>query len=165
LSVALLQTQDPEYKAYQVQVLKNCKIMENEFRNLGYEMVSGGTDTHLLLLDLSKKGTDGARVERILELCNVATNKNTIPRDTSALVPHGLRIGSPAMTTRGFKEREFKQVVSFIDEAIKLSIELSKVIPGKKFSDFKAGVDEKNPSIQSLKSRVIKLAESFPLVV
>ena len=81
--------------------------MANELLNYGYKLVSGGTDNHLLLLNLNHSSIDGARVERLLEHVNIATNKNTIPGDTSAIVPGGLRLGSPAMTSRGMGEKEF----------------------------------------------------------
>merc|ERR1712000_176731 len=109
LAVALKQACTPEYKAYQRQVLKNAKALAARLGNsansggLGYNIVSGGTDNHLVLVDLKSKGIDGARVERVLELCGVASNKNTVPGDKSALKPGGLRMASPAMTTRGFQ--------------------------------------------------------------
>ena len=131
LAVALKQTQEPEFKEYQAQVLANAKAMELGFVELGYNMVSGGTDTHLLLLDLRSKKIDGARVERVLELVNIAANKNTIPSDKSALIPHGLRIGSPAMTSRGLKEDDFKAVVAFIDEAVQITVEFNQSVKGK----------------------------------
>ena len=72
--------------------------------------MSGGTDNHILLLDLRPKGVDGSRVERVLELAHIAANKNTVPGDVSAMVPGGLRIGTPALTSRGFVEKDFEAV-------------------------------------------------------
>ncbi|KAJ2997049.1 glycine hydroxymethyltransferase shm1 [Globomyces sp. JEL0801] len=162
LAVALKQAQSQEFKDYQKQVLHNSKQMENEFRKLNYNMVSGGTDTHLLLLDLRSKNIDGARAERVLELVNIATNKNTIPSDKSALVPHGLRLGSPAMTTRGLVESDFTEIVKFIDEAIKLTVDLNKSVKGNKMKDFKAEVGESEPRIRDLKKQVVAFASKFP---
>jgi glycine hydroxymethyltransferase len=82
-----------EFREYQQQVLQNCQRLAAELRQRAYQLVTDGTDTHLLLIDLRNKGIDGARVERVLELANIAANKNTIPGDTSALIPGGLRIG------------------------------------------------------------------------
>lgn len=104
--------------------------MENAFSKLGYDLVSGGTDTHLLLVDLRSKKIDGARVERVLELVNIAANKNTIPSDKSALIPHGLRIGSPAMTSRGLKEGDFEQIVGFIDQAVQIANQFNQTVEG-----------------------------------
>ncbi|KAJ1339297.1 hypothetical protein BSLG_006064 [Batrachochytrium salamandrivorans] len=111
-------------KEYQAQVLKNCKILEELRISAVHSMVSGGTDSHLLLIDLRSKKTDGAQVERILELVNIASNKNTIPGDKSALVPHGLRIGSPAMTTRGLVEADFANIAELIDRAVKITVDM-----------------------------------------
>jgi glycine hydroxymethyltransferase len=84
------------------QVLKNCKALANALLKKGYTLVGGGTDNHLVLIDLkkSRNGLDGARVERVLELANVAVNKNTIPGDVSAMTPGGIRMGAPALTSR-----------------------------------------------------------------
>ncbi|KAJ3413723.1 hypothetical protein HDV05_007626 [Chytridiales sp. JEL 0842] len=166
LAVALKQSKTPEFKEYQLQVLKNAKSMENGFRKAGYEMVSGGTDTHLLLLDLRNKGIDGARVERVLELVNIAANKNTVPGDKSALIPYGLRMGSPAMTTRGLTEADFDQIVSFVDRAIKITINLKKQVQGTKLKDFKDFLGEGTDiaEIQALKKDVKEFAKKFPTI-
>ncbi|KAI9101197.1 serine hydroxymethyltransferase [Phlyctochytrium arcticum] len=166
LAVALKQAQGPEFKAYQQQVLKNCKQFEKSFKNLDYNMVSGGTDCHLLLLDLRSKGIDGARVERILELANIATNKNTVPGDRSALIPGGLRIGSPAMTSRGLKESDFAQIAEFIHRGVEITRDFTKTVTGKKLSDFKNTLGEgANASdIQTLKREVSDFARQFPTV-
>lgn len=122
LSVALKQATTPEFKVYQAAVVENARLFGDELMKTGFELVSGGTDTHLLLINLSNLGIDGARLETILEKINIAANKNTIPGDKSALFPSGLRVGTPAMTTRGFGPEEFAQVASYIDKAVKLAI-------------------------------------------
>ncbi|KAJ1552698.1 Serine hydroxymethyltransferase, cytosolic [Cladochytrium tenue] len=166
LAVALKQAKSPEFKEYQVQVLKNAKKLEETFRALGYDMVSGGTDTHLLLLDLRKNGIDGARVERVLELANVAANKNTVPGDKSALIPHGLRMGSPAMTSRGLTEQDFELVARFVDRAVRIAVDLKKAVQGTKFKDFKDHVGDGSgvPEIVALKNEVAQFAKRFPTV-
>lgn len=78
-------------------------------------MVSGGTDNHLVLVDLKPAGIDGARVQGVLDLASITLNKNSVPGDTSAIVPGGIRIGTPALTTRGFREADFVRVADFID--------------------------------------------------
>lgn len=101
LATALKQALAPEYKAYQFQVLENSKRMANALMKKGYHLVGGGTDNHLVLVDLKKsRNVDGARVERVLELANIAANKNTIPGDVSAMTPGGIRMGTPALTSR-----------------------------------------------------------------
>lgn len=122
LAVALKQAATPEFKEYQAAVVENARIFGEELVKKGFELVSGGTDTHLILINLSNLGIDGARLETLLENINIAANKNTIPGDKSALFPSGLRVGTPAMTTRGFGPQEFAQVAAYIDRAVKLAI-------------------------------------------
>lgn len=132
LAVALKQAQTPEFKAYQEQVLANSQALakrlgdSKEKGGLGYSIVSGGTDNHLVLVDLKPQGVDGARVERILELVGVASNKNTVPGDMSALKPGGLRIGTPAMTTRGFQPEDFARVADIVNRAVMITQRLDK---------------------------------------
>lgn len=127
LAVALQQAQSPEFKEYQLTVLENAKAFaarlgdSKEKGGLGYSIVSGGTDNHLVLIDLKDKGIDGARVERILELVGVAANKNTVPGDKSAMKPGGLRMGTPAMTTRGFQPEDFKRVADVVHRAVEIT--------------------------------------------
>jgi glycine hydroxymethyltransferase len=82
---------------------------------------TGGTDNHLILVDLKPNSIDGARVQTVLDLVSITLNKNSVPGDKSAMVPGGMRIGTPALTTRGFKEAEFVQVAEFIDRAVKIA--------------------------------------------
>lgn len=132
LAVALYQAQSREFKEYQRTVLLNAKALANRLGNskekggLGYNIVSGGTDNHLVLVDLKNRGVDGARVERVLELVGVASNKNTVPGDKSAMKPGGLRMGSPAMTTRGFQPEDFTRVAEIVDRAVTITQKLDK---------------------------------------
>lgn len=132
LAVALKQAQTPEFRAYQEQVLSNAQALAKRLGEpkdkggLGYSLVSGGTENHLILVDLKPQGIDGARVERVLELVGVASNKNTVPGDRSALTPGGLRMGTPAMTTRGFNEHDFARVGDIVDRAVTIAIRVDK---------------------------------------
>lgn len=132
LAVALKQAQTGEFVKYQEQVLTNARAFakrlggEKNQGGLGYTIVSGGTDNHLVLLDLKPQGVDGARVERVLELVGVASNKNTVPGDKSALRPGGLRMGTPAMTTRGFVESDFKRVADVVNRAVVIAKSVGK---------------------------------------
>lgn len=136
LAVALKQAQTKTFKEYQQQVLANAKALAERLGNsaytggLGYNIVSGGTDNHLVLVDLKSKGVDGARVERVLELCGVASNKNTVPGDKSALKPGGLRMGTPAMTTRGFSTADFARVAEIVDRAVSITVSQDKKARG-----------------------------------
>lgn len=132
LAVALKQAQSPDFQQYQQTVLANAQALAERLGEstsnggLGYNIVSGGTDNHLVLVDLKNRGVDGARVERVLELCGVASNKNTVPGDKSALKPGGLRLGTPAMTSRGFQPEDFRRVADIVDRAVIITQKLDK---------------------------------------
>jgi glycine hydroxymethyltransferase len=130
LAVALGQARTQEFKSYQEQVLRNAKSLADRLgkgnNGLGYNLVSGGTDNHLILIDLRDRGIDGARLERVLDLVSLTSNKNTVPGDISALKPGGLRIGSPAMTTRGMQEEDFARIAEIIDRAVGITQRLDK---------------------------------------
>ncbi|KAJ8442612.1 hypothetical protein Cgig2_026554 [Carnegiea gigantea] len=124
LAVALKQAMTPEYKAYQEQVLSNCSAFAQKLSDLGYELVSGGTDIHLVLVNLRNKGIDGSRVEKVMEAIHIAANKNTVPGDVSAMIPGGIRMGTPALTSRGFVEEDFAKVAEFFDAAVMLALKI-----------------------------------------
>ena len=111
----------PEFKKYQKQLVKNMKAMSDEFIKMGYHVVSGGTDNHLILLDVKTSvGVTGKDAEKALDSIHITVNKNTIPNETeSAMVASGIRIGSAAMTTRGLVEKDFVKIAHIIDEALK----------------------------------------------
>ncbi|KAI9860175.1 MAG: Serine hydroxymethyltransferase, cytosolic [Trichoglossum hirsutum] len=168
LAVALKQTTAPEFKQYQELVVKNAKALEVEFKRLGYKLVSDGTDSHMVLLDLRPQSLDGARVEAVLEQANIACNKNSIPGDKSALTPCGIRIGTPAMTSRGFGEEDFKRVAGYIDECIKIVKDVQANLPkeANKLKDFKAKVASGEvPKILELRKEIATWAGTFPLPV
>ncbi|EAU38305.1 serine hydroxymethyltransferase [Aspergillus terreus NIH2624] len=168
LAVALKQAATPEFKQYQEQVIKNAKALETEFKAMGHKLVSDGTDSHMVLLDLRPKSLDGARVEAVLEQINIACNKNSIPGDKSALTPCGIRIGAPAMTTRGMGEEDFKRIAHYIDQAINICKQVQGELPkeANKLKDFKAKVaSETVPEILNLRKEVAAWASTFPLPV
>jgi len=114
-AVAFGEALKPGFKEYQLQTLKNAKALASAFIEQGFDLVSGGTDNHLMLLDLRKFDTTGKDMEARLDTVHITTNKNTIPNDPqSAFVTSGLRIGTPAVTTRGFKEEEMKKIAELI---------------------------------------------------
>ena len=133
-----------DFKTYQQQVQKNAKVMAEAFKGMDYNLVSDGTDNHLILVDLRNKGLTGKIAEESLDEANITLNKNMVPYDTeSPFVTSGIRIGSPAMTTRGFGEDEFKKVASLIDRVLQ---------------------DPENESVlKNVKQEVKELCEHFPL--
>lgn len=137
----------PQFKDYAAQVVKNAKIMGETLKKRGLDLVSGGTDTHLLLVDLRPKKLTGDVVARALEDANITCNKNAIPFDPMPpKVTSGIRVGTPAGTTRGFKEKEFEQIANWIGDVI----------------DALAGGDAQKV-IAETKEKVIKLCGEFPI--
>ena len=120
-AVAFKEDLTPEYKDYIGQVVKNAKRMSEEFSAMGYDVITGGTNNHLFMLDVLKsKNITGMKAQKVLEAVNITANRNSIPFDTQKpYITSGIRIGTPAMTTRGFQEKEFVQIAHYIDEAIR----------------------------------------------
>ena len=134
----------PEFKDYIKSVVKNAKVLSDTLKSEGFRIVSGGTDNHLMLVDVKSIGLTGKEAEKILDAINITCNKNTIPNEAeSPMVTSGIRLGTPAMTTRGFNESDFKEVALIISEALK-------------------NRNDKN-KMKELKNRVKNLTNSHPL--
>ena len=135
----------PEFKTYQENVLKNIKVLAETLSNEGFRIISGGTDNHLILVDVkSGCGLTGKDAQNLLDRIHITTNKNTIPGDTeSPMVTSGLRLGSPAMTTRGFTEADFEQVGHIIATALKNS--------------------DNEEILENLEKEVLELTSKYPL--
>lgn len=145
-AVAFLEALSDEYLNYVVQVAKNAKAMADSFIEKGYKIISGGTDNHLMLIDLRSKNLTGKQAEEALIQADITINKNMVPFDTqSPMVTSGMRIGTPAVTTRGVKEKDIVKIVDLIDEALQK--------PG----------DQKH--LKNVKKKVNRLMEKFPLYV
>ncbi len=141
-AVAFGEALKPEFKAYQEQILKNAKAMSERFLELGVNLVSGGTDNHLMLLDLSDKDITGKDLEKMLDEVNITVNKNAIPFDKQKpFVTSGIRIGTPSITSRGFKEDDCRKVAELITEII----------------------NKKEDAFDSVRAEVKKLIEKYPL--
>ena len=118
-AVCFLEASQPSFRDYARQVVANAKVMAETLAADGYRIVSGGTDTHLMLLDVFAKGMLGSEAEKALGEAGITVNKNAIPFDVNPpLKPSGIRIGTPALTTRGMKEAEMRQVGRWIAEAL-----------------------------------------------
>jgi len=141
-----LEAMKPEFKDYQRQVIDNAQLMAQSLQGLGYDIVSGGTDCHLFLVDLTKQNIKGSDAETALGKANITLNKNSVPNDTrSPMVTSGLRIGTPAITTRGFGKNEIVLLVEMIDSILR-------------------NIDDPS-SIASVKANVKKLCERFPVYI
>lgn len=127
-AVAFGEALKPEFKTYQEQVVKNAKVLAETLINRGLRLVSGGTDNHLILIDVKASGFTGKEAEKMLNEIGIAANKNTIPNETeSPFVTSGIRIGTPAMTTRGFKEDDMREVGEIIADTLDTSYDREKL--------------------------------------
>lgn len=118
-AVAFKEAMTPDFKRYQKQIVKNAKILAEAFQEEGFRLVSGGTDNHLMLLDLRNKGITGKEAADILEESGIIVNKNVIPYDErSATITSGIRPGTPAVTTRGMKVKEMKIIAKLISKVL-----------------------------------------------
>ena len=143
-AVCFLEAMQPEFKVYARQVVANAKVLAETLAAEGYRIISGGTDTHVMLVDVFAKGMLGSEAEKALGEANITVNKNAIPFDTNPpLKPSGIRIGSPALTTRGMKELEMRQVGRWISEALHHRSEPD--------------------TLSKIRRQVLELAEAFPL--
>jgi glycine hydroxymethyltransferase len=143
-AVSFLEALSDEYLAYIVQVAKNAKVMSQAFVDRGYKVISGGTDNHLMLIDLRSKKLTGKQAEESLRIAEITINKNMVPFDTqSPMVTSGMRIGTPAITTRGMKEKDVVRIVELMDEALQRPS------------------DEKH--LKGIKRKVLRLTQRFPL--
>ena len=143
-AVCFLEALQPEYKTYIQQVIRNAKVLASTIKDRGYRIVSGGTDNHLMLVDVFSKGITGKQAEKALENAGITVNKNTIPYDTNPpMVTSGVRLGTPALTTRGMKEEDMKLVGTLICDVL---------------DDISS-----EPTQAQTKSKVRELTQSFPL--
>ena len=141
-AVALKEAESDAFKAYQTSVVKNAKILSEELIKNGIDIVSGGTDNHLMLVKLTKFDTTGKEIEHLLDECRITVNKNTIPNDPqSPFITSGIRLGTPSVTTRGMREKEMVKIAELISKIIK----------------------EKDAAVESVRKEVDALCEKFPL--
>ncbi len=143
-AVAFREAATPEFKKYQEQVVANAKAMAEEFQRAGFRIVSGGTDNHLMLVDVNSKGLTGKEAEDVLAQVNITVNKNQIPFDTlPPMKSSGIRIGSPAMTSRGMGVDTMTEIVRIICESLENKDNAAK--------------------LDALRQRVLEICESYPL--
>lgn len=167
IAVALLEASTPAFKKYAAQIVKNSKALASELNKYGFDLVSGGSDNHLILIDLRNKKVNGRVAALALEVAGVVINANGVPGDTMPLLwPSGIRLGTPAITTRGLKEKEMVKVASFINRAVEevKGIQLSSDKEKRKevWKNFKASV-YKNKKLLQIAKEVKILTSKFPL--
>merc|ERR1719350_719458 len=159
LAVQLLEVQSEDFKEYSRQVVANAQALANELKEKGHKLASDGTDNHLVLWDLRPHGLTGSKVEKVCEVCSISLNRNAVHGDASALSPGGVRIGAPAMTTRGCTTEDFKKIAAFLDRCCQIAVQVQKE-KGKKLKDFELGL-ESNEAVKTLRNEVEAWASSF----
>ena len=164
IAAAMEKASTPTFKKYQENVIANAQALASNLQDLGYKIVTGGTDNHIVLVDLSTKKLSGSKAERILEEVGISVNKNTVPGDKSAMNPSGIRFGTPPLTTRNVKPNQMPIVVEFIHQAWNLALEIQ-MASGPKLADWKKELvkPENTAKITDLKNKVEKFALQFPL--
>ncbi|KAA8497987.1 Serine hydroxymethyltransferase 4 [Porphyridium purpureum] len=159
LAVQLKEVTTPAFKEYQKQVCLNAKALAAQLMSHGYKLVTDGTENHLVLWDLRPTGFTGSKAQLVFDLCAITLNKNAVHGDKSPMNPGGVRIGTPALTTRGFKEQDFRAVADFLHRGVQIGLKIQEGT-GKKLADFAKDLD-KNEEIKQLKIDVERFASKF----
>lgn len=162
-AVGLKLVTHPLYKAYQKDVANNAKVLCEEMNTRGYPIVGKGTSNHLAIINVKEKGIDGARVDHFCSRMSISVNKNVIPGGQNAVIPGGLRLGSPAMTTRGCKGGDFKTIAGILDKAIQHAKTYKK--EKQTLAQYKSLVDESlagDAKAQALRAEVEAFSKVFP---
>ena len=160
LCFQLKEVTKPYFKEYIQQVKLNAKTMANEFIQRGYNIVTNGTDNHIVLCNLKDKGITGSKIEKICEYVNISINKNSIIGDKSALNPGGIRLGVAAITTRGMVESDIIKVVDYIDKIIKIAINIQERIQSKSLKSFCNELDNYS-ELMTIKDDIISFSKKF----
>ena len=159
-AVCFKEALDPSFKVYMTQVVKNAAAMADEFNKMGYDLVSGGTDNHLMLIDLRNKGKTGKIVEKALDKAHITVNKNMVPfDDQSPFITSGIRVGTPFLTTRGLNEDDVRHVARLMDKVI-MNIKSNEYNP-------KIGIDDSiidDKVIEEVHNEVVALCKKYPLI-
>merc|ERR1711862_121782 len=159
LATQLLEVRTPEFEEYSKQVVLNSQALAETLMSKGHKLASDGTDNHLILWDLRPHGLTGGKVEKVCEAASISLNRNAVHGDVSALSPGGVRIGSPAMTTRGRGIEEFKKIGEFLDRCAQIALAVQKE-KGKKLVDFEKGLVD-NKDLDALRKEVEEWAIKF----
>lgn len=161
IATQLKEVNTPAFKEYSIQVVKNARALAARLVHHGYTLVNGGTDNHIVLWDLRPQAITGSKVQTICDHVAMTLNKNSVAGDQSALTPGGVRLGTPALTTRGMNEVHFEQVADFLHRAVTIAVGLQ-ASSGKLLKDFEAAV-LLSPDVKSLKQEVMNFVTQFPM--
>merc|ERR550532_6293 len=159
LATQLKEVNTPEFVEYSKQVIVNCQALAETLKSKGHKLASDGTENHLILWDLRPHGLTGGKVEKVCEAASISLNRNAVHGDASALSPGGVRIGTPAMTTRGCTTEHWTKIASFLDRCCQIALAVQKE-KGKKLKDFEQGLTD-NKDLEALRKEVEAFASDF----
>merc|ERR1719384_557572 len=159
LATQLLEVKSPAFVEYSKAVVANAKTLADTLKEKGHKLASDGTDNHLVLWDVRPHGLTGSKLEKVCELASISLNRNAVHGDASALSPGGVRIGAPAMTTRGCTTADFQKIAEFLDRCCQIALQIQQE-KGKKLKDFELGLVG-NPAVDALRAEVEAWASSF----
>lgn len=143
-AVSFQEALSDEFKQYQQQIVKNAAVLADQLKKNGFRLVSGGTDNHLMLVDVYEKGITGKDAEKLLDLAHITVNKNTIPNETlSPFIASGIRVGTPAVTSRGFKEEQCRQIADLMHRLLT--------------------AEDRDVAVREVSAKVAELCEQFPI--
>ncbi|KAJ2051087.1 glycine hydroxymethyltransferase shm1 [Coemansia sp. RSA 376] len=162
IAVALKQANTQEFVEYAKQVRANTQALAKKLTSYNYRLSSGGSENHLVLWDLKPQGLTGSKIEKVCELVNITLNKNSVCGDKSAVTPGGVRIGTAALTSRGFKEEDFERIGELLHRTVEISLEVQSQCGSKLLKDFMA-VAAKSDKIAELQKEIEAFATSFPM--
>jgi glycine hydroxymethyltransferase len=163
IAVALGQVATPEFKQYAQQVVSNSRYLAKCLQEHGFNIVTDGTDNHIVLVNLQNWKITGSKFEKLAEMCDVSVNKNTVSTDKSALSPSGIRLGTPALTSRGFTKDDFRFVADILKQICELAIKIQESSLTNKLTDFINNTDFYKDEIEIIKFRVNEYCMKFPL--
>ena len=176
MAVAFEEASQPQFREYAHQTVANAQTLADEMMNKGYKLVTGGTDNHLMVVDLQKEGILGNTVAEGLEAAGIVLNRNAVPNDPNPpFYPSGYRMGTPALTSRGMKEDQMKQIAGWIDDVTKALLEAKSSLSAERIQAGEADVNERKkvernaiiakaaPAIQAIKEQVEALCRQYPI--
>lgn len=162
IATQLKEVATPEFKEYAAQVRRNAQALGDQLSRVhGYTLATGGTENHLVLWDLKPQNLTGSKMQTVCDHTSITLNKNAVLGDKSALTPGGVRIGTPALTTRGLNEDHFRQVADLLHEAVQIALALQ-ATSGKLLKDFENAV-QNSPEVRALRAKVQKFITQFPM--
>jgi len=161
IAVQFKEVNTPAFRTYAQQIVKNAAHLGKVLVEKGYTLATGGTDNHLILWNLRPQKLTGSKFETLCDAVSITVNKNAIHGDKSALTPGGVRVGTPALTSRGFVEKDFTAVAEFLDRAVKLALKIQDK-SGAQLEDFKKAI-KTDEEVATLRADVRKFSRKFPM--